>query len=310
VKERLIKKLNETLFKSLLDRPELMEVSKSVLPVKMNVTPEQLLAVKTMFCDVSEIFNLCDDINRDPYESLFQLPRNVSSEFAREITSKCMMSSSYITTILSSMNRDECDEVMQILSLNDKTACLVGGCVRDILIGEAPKDFDFVSSLPYEKLSELFSEAGFTVKETGKQFLVLTATKNGVTFEIANFRKDSITSDGRRPESVEIGDIFEDAARRDFTINSLFYNLRYKQLLDPAGRGLDDIDARLIRFNGNPEQRLKEDFLRGIRFYRFVARGFKPESNSLATVRRMFPEIVAKTDPERIRSELERMIGI
>lgn len=327
MKEKLVKKLNEVLFKSLLDNPALKEASKSVLPVKMNVTADQLADVMAMFYNIAEcdeMFALCGDINtvsKDPYSALSFTSEKFLSRLAIDITVvrefNSLMVSTRLDNRLSTMvlhgkesEATALKEVFEILSENDKSACLVGGCIRDILIGNAPKDFDFVTGTPYKDLIEPFEKAGFTVKEQGKQFLVLAVTKNEVQFEIANFRKDSATSDGRRPDFVEVSDIFDDAARRDFTINSLFFNLSSKQLLDPTGLGLDDIDARVVRFNGKPEQRLREDYLRGIRFYRFTTKGFEPEPNSLSAVRRMFPEIVAKTDPERVRTELERMIGM
>jgi hypothetical protein len=201
---------------------------------------------------------------------------------------------------------EEVEELMGIMSQFDTK--LVGGCVRDMLIGREPKDFDFVTSAPYDIVAEELRKEGYTIKETGKQFLVMIASKNGYDSEIANFRKDGTYVDGRRPDSVEIGDIYEDAKRRDFTVNALYIDVRTLKLQDPTGLGIDDIQNRTLRFIGTPKDRLSEDWLRGIRFYRFViTKEFNPDPKSLRVVREMFGEIITKTSPERIRLEIERM---
>jgi hypothetical protein len=197
-------------------------------------------------------------------------------------------------------------DVVEVLRAS-KNSCLVGGCVRDTLINKEPKDFDFVTDIAYDDLERLFVDAGFTVKEAGKQFLVLIVTKDGVDYEIANFRKDGTYVDGRRPESVEIGTIYDDAERRDFTVNALYLNLTDIQLIDPTGQGIDDIKEKTLRFVGKPKDRIEQDFLRVFRFYRFLDKGFTPESNSLSAVREFFSEAYTKTAPERIRVELERI---
>lgn len=200
-------------------------------------------------------------------------------------------------------------DVINVLS-HSKESYLVGGSVRDILLGKDPKDFDFVTDIDYDTMSELFINAGFTVKETGKQFLVMIVSKDGKDYEIANFRTDGNYSDGRRPDSVSIGDIYQDSARRDFCINSLYYSLSNKTLRDPTGIGIEDIKTKTLRFIGKAEDRIKNDYLRVFRFYRFLSNGFKPESKSLATVRRLFDEACKKTNPERIKNEIEKIIKL
>ena len=197
-----------------------------------------------------------------------------------------------------------------LLGMYDKDACIVGGCVRDSLLGKEPHDWDFVSSKSYEELEEQFSRAGFTINETGKQFLVLNISKNGETFEIARFRKDGMYTDGRHPDSVEVGTIQEDSERRDFTVNALYFNLSSDKLIDPTGQGLNDILDNKLKFVGSPEKRIEEDSLRVIRFYRFLSKGFTADSKSLKAVRSYFDKALKQTTPERVRVEIEKMIGL
>ena len=196
------------------------------------------------------------------------------------------------------------------LSMLDKDAALVGGCVRDSMMSTKPKDWDFVSSLDYDTLAKSLETAGYQVITTGKNFLVMNVTKNGEMFEIATYRKDGDYVDGRRPESVEVGDIFSDAQRRDLTVNSLYFRLSDNVLLDPTGEGLQDVIDRVLKFVGKPEERLKEDSLRAVRFYRFIQKGFTPDKKSLKAVRSHWEECIKRTSPERIKNEIEKMVGL
>jgi tRNA nucleotidyltransferase/poly(A) polymerase len=195
-----------------------------------------------------------------------------------------------------------------ILTTYSKESYLVGGCVRDSLLGIKPKDFDFVTDIPYDKLDDIFTEAGWAVSRTGENFLVLNIAKDGVQFEIANFRCDDIDSDGRRPNSVKIGNIYEDSLRRDFYINSLYMRLSDGEIVDPTGKGLEDIKTKTIRFVGRAEDRIKNDYLRVFRFYRFIKKGFTPAKKDLKKVREMFAEAYNNTTPERVREEIEKMV--
>lgn len=199
--------------------------------------------------------------------------------------------------------------IFYLLSLKSKNNFLVGGCVRDSFLGKEPKDFDIVTDVHMDTSTPLFEANGFTVKECGEAFLVLNISKNGEQFEIANFRKEGVYLDGRRPTSVEIGTLEEDAVRRDFTINALYENPLTGEILDPTGRGLSDIKNRTLRFIGNPKDRIKEDYLRVFRFYRFLAtKGLNADSKSLKACRQYFSEAYLHTTPERVRLELERLI--
>lgn len=199
-------------------------------------------------------------------------------------------------------------EIKMILTSFSKESYMVGGCVRDAFIGLRPKDIDFVTDIRYERLAKIFEDAGWKVKTTGQNFLVMNVIKNGREFEIANFRKDDKKSDGRRPDSVQPGNIYEDAERRDFTVNTGYVNLTNLELVDPTGKFLKDIQKKELRFVGKAKDRIKEDYLRVFRFYRFIEKGFIPNRNNLRTVRSMFNEAIEKTSSERIRGEIEKMV--
>ena len=197
-----------------------------------------------------------------------------------------------------------------------KEVYFVGGCVRDMLLGKAPHDYDIVVDGDLDLIANDLSDNGWKVNDVGKNFLVLIASKfdqnSNTTFivEIAMFRKDGTYTDGRRPDYVNVGTIYDDAERRDFTINALYYNPFTSQVLDPTGKGVQDINNKLIRFNGSPKQRIEEDGLRVIRMYRFSALlGFEIDPIALKVVRRHFDEIYRNLPPERVRLELEKLCG-
>jgi len=185
---------------------------------------------------------------------------------------------------------------------------LVGGCVRDLLLQKAPKDFDIVTDIDIDLLEEKFRESGFKVEGSGKIFFVLNVGINGKNFEVANFRKDGKYIDGRRPENVEKSDIYEDAKRRDFTVNALYLEPFSFEVIDPNGNGLSDFEERRLRFIGNPKERIEEDYLRLFRFYRFVSKGFEPEKRSLKEVRKLFGKYYSLITPERVRDEIEKTV--
>lgn len=198
-------------------------------------------------------------------------------------------------------------QVFIILKNLSSNNYLVGGSVRDHLMGSAPKDYDIVTDVAMNELDQAFQEANWKVTNSGKAFLVLNVFKNHHQFEIANFRKDGHYQDGRRPESVEIGTIKEDAERRDFTVNALYMDPWDGRVLDPTNKGRKDLSSRTLRFIGDPRKRIAEDRLRIFRFYRFLTKGFVPDKKSLQMCRTMFNESYKLTAPERVREELEKM---
>lgn len=201
-------------------------------------------------------------------------------------------------------------EIFVILKEFSQENYLVGGCVRDSLLGIKCKDYDIVTDVPISESSKAFQEAGWTINEAGTNFLVLIISKHGQMFEIANFRKDGVYLDGRRPDDVEIGTMEEDARRRDFTVNALYQNPFTGRILDPTRNGNPDLCTRTLRFIGKPKDRIKEDYLRVFRFYRFLSKGFTPDMKSLRACREMFNVAYEETTPERARMEIERMVGL
>ncbi len=199
-------------------------------------------------------------------------------------------------------------EIFTHLKYANAESYLVGGCVRDHMIGKIPKDFDIVTNCPIDDLIPILNENEWKINEAGKEFLVLIASKEGEQYEIANFRKDNTYVDGRRPSSVDIGSIQDDCNRRDLYINSLYYNPYTDEILDPSNNGLDDIRNKIIRMNGNPEKRIKEDLLRIMRVYRFSNNlGFSIHKKTLVACRTHFNEMIEKIPGERIKNEVEKM---
>jgi poly(A) polymerase len=194
--------------------------------------------------------------------------------------------------------------IIERLRNEGHAAYLVGGCVRDLLLGRIPKDFDVATSAQPAELLRLFPDAG----QVGAHFGVVLVHDGAAQVEVATFRSDLEYRDGRHPEGVRFEtDAREDARRRDFTINAL--------LLDPAtGEVLDFVDGRtdlaagVIRAIGSPERRFQEDHLRLLRAVRFAARfGFEIEPGTFAAMRALAPSIHSVA-AERIRDELARIL--
>lgn len=153
---------------------------------------------------------------------------------------------------------------------------LAGGCVRDHLLGRAYKDLDVVTDASVEEIQRRFEK---TIP-VGVKFGIVRVIINGVEFEVARFRKDGPYLDGRHPEFVEFASPREDAERRDFTINALFYDLKNNIVLDYV-EGKKDLSKGLLRSVGKPSERFSEDYLRILRLLRFSSQlEFKIESET------------------------------
>lgn len=183
-------------------------------------------------------------------------------------------------------------------------AYFVGGCVRDLLLGRRPDDYDVSTNATPERVLEIFRGA----KLVGAKFGVVLVTRGSAAVEVATFRTDGVYTDGRRPEQV----VFEmdpqrDIARRDFTINGLMIDPLSKEVIDFVG-GRRDLDAHLIRAIGDPRRRFEEDHLRMLRAVRFAARlGFDIEMGTFAAIRELSGKI-QEISPERVRDELVRIL--
>ena len=146
----------------------------------------------------------------------------------------------------------------------------VGGAVRDTLLGHPVKDIDAATPLRPEQVGEACRAAGIRTVPTGIDHGTITALLDGGPVEVTTLRHD-VSTDGRRATVAFAQDWREDAARRDFTINALYVDPQTLEIFDYFG-GLDDLDARRVRFIGDPHQRIREDHLRILRYYRFQAR--------------------------------------
>ncbi len=182
-------------------------------------------------------------------------------------------------------------------------AYFAGGCVRDMLLNTAPKDFDIVTDAKPDEIEKLFEKT----YPVGKAFGVILVHENGHTFEVATFRSDGGYSDGRRPDFVTYSDPKEDALRRDFTINALFYDPVSEEVLDFVG-GRDDLQEKIIRFVGDPEARILEDHLRLLRAVRFKnTLGFQWHPDTYNAVKKHAAK-AGKVAMERARDELNKIM--
>ena len=194
--------------------------------------------------------------------------------------------------------------VVRRLRDHGQVAYFAGGCVRDALLGFRPKDIDVATDARPEKVQELFSR---TVP-VGAKFGVIRVLENGWEFEVATFRSDGAYLDGRRPETVTFSSAEEDARRRDFTINGMFYDPIADAVVDYVG-GQEDLQKKLVRAIGDAQLRFAEDRLRMLRAVRFAATlDFEIDGETWNALRREAKEIIV-VSPERIRDELMKILG-
>ena len=200
-----------------------------------------------------------------------------------------------------------------ICIIREKYCVLVaGGAVRDHLLGKEAKDIDLCTEATPDELIQLLESKGIEVKHVGQNFgVVLAILRNGndeyEEVEIATFRIDGDYSDGRRPDSVAfIRNPAEDAARRDLTINGLFYDPSDHTVIDYVG-GIDDMNNKVLRFIGIAPERIKEDKLRMLRYVRFLLKtGFFPDEESINAMRE-YAKSITTVSAERIKDELDKI---
>src|SRR3989338_5804416 len=180
----------------------------------------------------------------------------------------------------------------------------VGGCVRDMLQGHVPTDIDIATAATPEQVSTLFKRS----KEEGTRFGSVRILLGNDVFEITTFREDDDASDGRHPEAVSFGTREQDAKRRDFTVNAMYWHPISRELYDPCfGEG--DLKERLIRFIGEPAIRIKHDALRILRAVRFRARldgQYHPETY---TALREQAGMISILSGSRLLEETEKMLA-
>jgi len=209
--------------------------------------------------------------------------------------------------------------IVQTLRQSGFQAYLVGGCVRDLLLGREPKDYDVATSATPEQVMGIFPEtyavgAQFGVvlvpvpeSDVASQVSMQGSSKSHAV-EVATFRSDLGYSDGRHPDEVRFSsDVREDVARRDFTINGMLLDPVGEKVLDFVG-GRRDLEAGIIRTIGDPERRFGEDKLRMLRAVRFAARfGYAIEPGTFAAMQNLAAQIEV-VSRERVRDELTRML--
>jgi poly(A) polymerase len=188
------------------------------------------------------------------------------------------------------------------------SARFVGGCVRNALLGEPVSDIDIATQLTPDKVEKAMLAAGIAVHATGIEHGTLTVVADRLPFEVTTLRRD-VETDGRRATVAFTEDWAEDAQRRDFRMNAL-YAAANGDLFDPTGGGLDDIARRRIVFVGDPETRIREDYLRILRFFRFFAwygHG-APDAAGLAACSKLRAGL-AGISAERIWMEMKKLLA-
>jgi len=187
-------------------------------------------------------------------------------------------------------------------------ARVVGGCVRNALIGQPISDIDIATTLPPERVIEALKAAKLKSVPTGVEHGTVTAVSGGKPFEVTTLRRD-VSTDGRRAVVAFTDDWLADAERRDFTLNAL-YAQRDGAIFDPTGHGVADARAGRIVFVGEATQRIREDYLRILRFFRFLAWYGKgpPDAEAVAACEALKDQI-ATLSAERISKELLKLLA-
>lgn len=200
-------------------------------------------------------------------------------------------------------SRETAISIVRRLQKSGHEAYFVGGCVRDLLRGAEPGDYDIVTSAKPDEVYPLFSR---TVP-VGMRFGVVIVVEEGHNYEVATFRSEEDYGDGRRPSHVEFTTAEGDSRRRDFTVNALLMDPLAGSIIDYVG-GKEDIERRLIRTIGSAQERFAEDHLRMLRAVRFAANlGYEIDIETLDAIKLNAPAI-HRISAERIRDELTKLL--
>jgi len=199
--------------------------------------------------------------------------------------------------------------VMDMLESAGHQAHFVGGCVRNALLETPVNDIDIATDALPQQVMDLAAKAGLKAIGTGIEHGTVTVVSDGIPYEITTYRRD-LKTDGRRAVVAFSGDIAEDAARRDFTMNALYAD-RHGVVLDPLG-GLDDLQNRRVRFIDDANARIREDYLRILRFFRFHAWYGDPgeglDSAALAAIGENLDGL-AGLSRERVGAEIRKLLA-
>jgi poly(A) polymerase len=211
---------------------------------------------------------------------------------------------------LSSDKAQQAVRVARALRQHGHSAYLVGGCVRDLILGREPADFDVATSATPQQVMRLFPQTYAVGAQFGVVLVPIRADGacGNYSIEVATFRSDGAYSDGRHPDEVRFaGDARLDVQRRDFTINGLLLDPDTAEVLDYV-HGREDMERGIIRTIGDPHQRFSEDKLRMLRAVRFAARfGYSIDAGTFAAIRELAPQI-HQVSRERMRDEILKML--
>lgn len=193
--------------------------------------------------------------------------------------------------------------ILRTLKIHGYPSCIVGGCVRDLVLGTEPNDWDVATAARPEEVMELFPNC----IPTGIKHGTVTVRSDSRFVEVTTFRSDGDYADHRHPDTVSfVGDINTDLSRRDFTMNAIAITVD-GVIIDPY-RGMEDISSGIIRCVGIPEKRFDEDALRMLRAFRFSARlGFEIEPDTMQAIKEN-ADLSARLSSERVRDEIEKML--
>ncbi|WP_293945010.1 CCA tRNA nucleotidyltransferase [Sphingomonas sp.] len=202
------------------------------------------------------------------------------------------------------------DSLLDALDAKHGATRLVGGAVRDLALGLQDADLDLATRLRPEDVMNRLADARIKAIPTGLAHGTVTAVASGTVVEITTLRSD-VATDGRRATVAFTDDWAADAARRDFTINALYADPLTGEMFDPTGKGRADLEARRVRFIGEPLERIAEDHLRIMRFFRFHARfaAGAPDEAALAACTARANDLMALSR-ERIADELLKLLAL
>ena len=205
------------------------------------------------------------------------------------------------------LQNDDLQRLLAALSQDGDEARIAGGAVRNALLGKAVSDIDIATTTTPDETEKRAQALGFRTVATGKEHGTITVIANGVPFEVTTLRTD-VATDGRHATVAFGKDWTIDAGRRDFTINGL-YATAQGEVIDLVG-GLADLEARRLRFIGDPDARIREDYLRVLRFFRFFAwygEG-RPDADGLRACARL-KDGMRQLSAERVWSELKKLLA-
>lgn len=194
---------------------------------------------------------------------------------------------------------NEAKRVVEQLNKNNFIAYFAGGSVRDLLLKKEPKDIDIATNAKPDDVEKIFENT----YPIGKEFGTIAVRSGNYNFEVTTFRAEEAYDDSRRPSRITFVNEKEDALRRDFTINGIFYNPITQKFIDYVG-GIDDIKKKTIRFIGDPSERINEDHLRLLRAIRFkITLNFQYDQKTFDALRE-YSQLIDSVSSERIRDEL------